>query len=350
MGKAKQAFEDLLTEEEIAALADDEGGADPGETETDAEDEGDPDAGEAGAEEGDGDGNDKPDAAAAAEGADEDPQAVKTEPDVTAQPDAAAAAAAEEPAAAAHETTTDTDPDEIPEDVDAAIWLNKVADKERVKEVDAALDALAAKFDDGEMTAQEYRQQQRQLQDKRDDLRSAVEQATFHETAANQTWTKACREFMKDNPMYAKQGPLSSMLDAEVRRIQNAYIDKGLNYFDPGILTRAETNVRKSAAELLGVQIDGKGEKPKQDAAADAGGKQPPAPTQPKPAAAQARKEQPVPTLSAVPVAGEEAIGNGEFAWLDRLADSDPLKYEAEMKKLETKDPEKYQQYLAYTN
>jgi hypothetical protein len=349
MGKAKQAFEDLLTEEEIAALADDEAGADPSETITDAEDEGDPDAGEEGAEEGDADGKDKPEAdALAAEGADAAPEPAKTVPEATTQPDAAAAAAAEEHDVAANTAPAEADPDEIPEDVDAAIWLNKVADKERVKEVDAALDALAAKFDDGEMTAQEYRQQQRQLQDKRDDLRSAVEQATFHETAANQTWTKACREFMKDNPMYAKQGPLSSMLDAEVRRIQNAYIDKGLNYLDPGILTRAETNVRKSAAELLGVQIEGKGEKPKPDAA-EAAAKQAPTPAQPKPAAAQ-RKEHPVPTLSAVPVAGEEAIGNGEFAWLDRLADSDPLKYEAEMKKLETKDPEKYQQYLAYTN
>lgn len=350
MGTKKNAFEDLLTEEELASLADDEGGADPDETGADDADDETTQANEAGAgEDDDGDDNTTsgdPDPAAAAP--DNQPDAQNTA-DVVADAQAGGdqAAAAEAPQASADAAEDNTS--DIPEEVDPATWLNKTENKERIKELDAQLDALADRFDNGEFTAAEYRQQQRKLQDQRDDLRSAVDQATFREDNANQGWNKACRDFMKDNPVYAKAGPLASMLDAEVRRIQTAYIEKGFNYFDPSILARAEQNVRRSAAELLGVQIESKSEEQK-SAANAASAKQPPTPTPPKAMTPQQRKQEPVPTLSGVPVAGEEAIGSGEFAWLDRLADSDPLRYEAEMKKLEAKEPEKYQQYLAYAN
>ena len=54
------------------------------------------------------------------------------------------------------------------------------------------------------------------------------------------------------------------------------------------------------------------------------------------------RKPKVVPNIGSLPAAQANDTDDGKFAYLDRLADSDPLKYEATLAKLSDADREAY--------
>ncbi len=341
MGNKAATLDDMLTEEELAALSDDDAGDNPGDNPGDAAlAEGDeataaaePDEGEEGSDAGE-----TPDPAASAD-----------KPDPAAE--AAATAAADTQPAAEPDPAGDEQPaassasdDDAVASVPPMTWALPADHKDKIESVEKSLDELAQKFDDGELLATEYRQQSRALQNQLDEMKKLRDRAENKEADARESWMDACDKFLAENKHFSTPGPLRQMLDAEVRRIQEHLGQNGRNYMHASVLDLAAENVKRSAAALLGVQINtddvGKGRQ-KQNAA--------PAPKAPA-AAVKPREAQPVPTLSAVPVDAEDDIESGEFAYLNRLADKDWPAYERELEKLQRTDQDKYNAYMAYVN
>lgn len=342
MGNKAAALDDMLTEEELAALSDDDAGDNPGDNPGDAAPtEGDEAAAAAAPDEGE-EGSDA--------GEPQDPAASADKPDAAAEAAAAAAAAdpnsAAEPEPAGEEQTAASSgsDDDAVASVPPMTWALPADHKDKIESVEKSLDELAQKFDDGELLATEYRQQSRALQNQLDEMKKLRDRAENKEADARESWVEACDKFLADNKHFATQGPLRQMLDAEVRRIQEYLGQNGRNYLHASVLDLAAENVKRSAAALLGVQINtdeaGKG-KQKQNTA--------PAPKAPA-ATVKPREAQPVPTLSAVPVDAEDDIESGEFAYLNRLADKDWPAYERELEKLQRTDQDKYNAYMAYVN
>ncbi len=265
----KPTEEDLamLTDEERAALLDEEDADDEGdEGEGDEEDDG----GEAGAEAGE--------AEEDAPGEDADDQANSS---------AEADASGVDKAAAGGDAVPEAKqpaPSQFPQ-------FEAPADAEsKLKEFETRLDELADKFDAGELTAREYREQSRTIQSEERELREAVLKASLSAEATRVAWETGVEAFLSEHKQYEPGSQLFRLLDAEVRHLQ-ASAD---NQFDPRILKQAHENL----AKVIG--------------SAQA---QPPA----KQAKGERQKRELPPTLAHLPAADLEDAGEGEFAHLDRL-------------------------------
>lgn len=298
---------ELLTEEELAGLEDDSL-VDEGADEND-DDDGDEDPAAAAAA-----------AAAAAkpdlnpgDGGDED--AAKAATDKAAKdaadkaPTDAAAAAAGDDDAAAKPVATQFPQYEAPADA-----------KVKLTEIEQQRDALAAKFDEGELTAAEFRAQSRPLEEQRDTLKEQMLKASLSQDALVHTWSKlAVPTFLEKHPEYAPGTPLYVALDGEVRRLQ-AGSD---NPFDPALLAQADATIKAQMRKAMGM------------------------PDTPTPAATPPKKDGKgrviPPTLAHLPSADlTEETDGGEFAFLDRLSEEDPGKFEAALGKLTEDQRERY--------
>lgn len=187
---------------------------------------------------------------------------------------------------------------------------------------------LAQKFDDGEITAAERAEQDEQLLDKRDELKEMMLKAAIARDSAIHAWSKTTVPgWLAGHVQYQKGTALYSQLNEEVKRLQA----EGGDPFDPGILDRAHGNIQAAARAALGLPPETPNKKP---AGADA-------PKPPKRPAAP-------PSLQSLPAADPADIDDGgEFAYLDRLADKDPLAYEKALEKLEKSSPDKFSEYMA---
>jgi len=278
-------IDDGLTDEERAALLEDDGagtdnnadngeGADNGETGKGSEDPG-------------------ADSGAADAGA-------------TAAADAAAAADA---GATAEATTSEAQPQsapilvaQVPENVDAQ--LSEIASKKS---------SLLDQFDNGDITAREYQtqidalaKQERSIERQQDraELASQMEQQRLQNE-----WTRTCNDFVESNPIYKDNPRLYKALDAEVREL--AQKPETATWSGQKFLTEAHKNLRTA----FGLQEAQGTEKP-----ADK--------TQTK-----QRRELP-PNLAKVPSAEIEDTNGGQFAVLDRMANTDPIAYEEALAKM----------------
>lgn len=205
---------------------------------------------------------------------------------------------------------------EVPADVDQKLEAIKAKRRE-----------LAQKFDDGEITAAERAEQDDQLLEQRDELKEMVLKAAIARDSAIHAWSKTTvPDWLSAHAQYQKGTPLYAQLNEEVKRLQA----EGGDPFDPGILDRAHGNIQAAARAALGLPA----ETPKKPAAAET-------PKPPKRPAAP-------PSLQSLPAADPADIDDGgEFAYLDRLADKDPLAYEAALSKLEKSSPDKFNEYMA---
>ena len=195
---------------------------------------------------------------------------------------------------------------------------------DKLKAFDQQLDDIAAKFDDGEMTMSEARQQQREIERQRDELKELMLRQKVATDFSVSNWTdKEVPAFLADHPEYAPGTLRYKLLDAAVREEQNANPD---NPFDPDHLTRAHARI---AAELAGTA---------------------PAKQEPQPAAAGLAAQKPAPrtippTLKDIPQADISAAGDGgKYAVLDRLLQSDPEAYEEAVAKMSDEEREAYLQ------
>lgn len=192
--------------------------------------------------------------------------------------------------------------------------------KEQLTALDSQLDALAAKFDDGELSAAEYRAQSKPLEQQQRALERQVERAELSRDVSVETWTNTIvPSFFAKHTQYEPGSTLYNSLDQEVRKIQS----ESENQFDPTILERAHKAVTAAARKALGL--------PEEEPGKD----------NPKPKTVQ-RRDIP-PSLANVPAADiTETQDNGEFAYLDRLQEKDGLAFEKALAKLTDEQRDRY--------
>lgn len=204
-------------------------------------------------------------------------------------------------------------------------WLENTDIDEKMSAIDKQRDELATKFDEGELSATEYRQQLKPLDD---EFRTLDRQKTKLEVQKDNdldTWKSDVDTFIAKNSQY--QDPtLQQMLDTEVRRLQTT----ATNPLSPSILQQAHKAISDRISKAFNVKADN----PKPDTAT---GK-----------TASARRPEPPPTLRNVPAADQVDIDDsGEFAELDRISTRDSVAYEAALSSLKKSNPAAYDRYMA---
>ncbi|NTA36721.1 hypothetical protein [Agrobacterium salinitolerans] len=332
-GKPNAAELEMLTEEEREGLLDDDTvdeGLEEGD-DADGVDAGaaaDDKAGEGAGQEG----KDKPDDAGGDDGDDagtDDAEtagaaAAKAKQDADAKAAADAAAAAAEAAGGGDDNAAASAAAE-PKPLDGDKRPSWVLDPKVPEQIDALekqKDELTDKFDDGEFTGKEYRGELRKIDAQIEDLKEQRMAANIGKANALAHYKDVTvPEFFKEHAEYAPGSVLYSMLDVEVRRLQAT----AQNPLNPAILERAHQNLTEQVTKAYGVKPSAQNKQPGT-----------------KPAAAA---REVVPTLGTVPAAdANDDSDGGEFAYLDRLANSDVEKYEQELAKL---SDEKRDRYLA---
>ncbi len=330
-GRPNAAELELLTEEEREGMLDedtvDEGledgddagddadGAADDKSGDGAEQEGKDKPDDAGGEDGDDVGTDEPDAAAAAAAKAKQDADAKAAADADAAEAAASSGDDNAPASAAAEVKP-IDGDKRPS------WLLDPKVPEQIDALEKQKDELTEKFDDGEFTGKEYRAELRKIDAQLEGLKTQRLAAEIGKTNAVQHYFDVTvPDFLAKHTEYEKGSILHAMLEAEVKKLQV----QSQNPLNPAILERAHENLTAQVTKAYGVKPAAQNKQ---------------AVTKP---AAAAREV--VPTLGAVPAADANEDGDGgEFAYLDRLANSDVEKYEQELAKL---SDEKRDRYLA---
>lgn len=280
-------IDDGLTDEERAALADDDGG-DGEATNKDAEE---------GAGGDDGQGSESAEDTAAA-----------------GKDDAAASADAGAEAASADTTTEDGQKSQpilvapVLENVDA-----------KLAEIATQKNALLDQFDNGDITAKEYQLQldalaksERQIERQQDRAELA---ASMEQQRLQNDWNRTCQEFVERNAVYKDNARLYKALDAEVREL--AQKPETANWSGQKFLDEAHKNLKAA----FGFQ----------DAAA----------TEKTTKAPRQQRELP-PNLAKIPAAEVEDTNGGRFAVLDRLANTDPVAYEETLNKMSAAERDAY--------
>lgn len=176
-------------------------------------------------------------------------------------------------------------------------WQPPAGAADKIAENKTKLSELDAKFDDGELTAAEYRAQQAPLQEESHKLARAMERAEDARLAALDTWSDVTvPAFLEKHAQYAAGSPLHHSLDQEVRKLQVG----NKNPYDPEILAKAHKIIDDGVRKAMGL----------------------PAAEEKKPTPALKPGEKRVipPTLAHVPAADPSEIDDtGKFGYLDRL-------------------------------
>jgi hypothetical protein len=180
---------------------------------------------------------------------DEDEPAEEEEPAVE-QP-------AEEEPAADDEEAAEEDEEEV-EEVPAAAAQPPFAsaklpdaDEARIKAIDKQLDDIADKFDEGEITAKEMRDQQKALVAELDDLKDRRTMARMANQTAVSTWYNSTIPLFLAQHAEYKEGTLRhELLDVAVRKLQTA----SKNPTDPKILVEAHNKIIAEFGEVAGAK------------------------------------------------------------------------------------------------
>lgn len=200
---------------------------------------------------------------------------------------------------------------DVPEDAD-----------EQLAAVAEAKEKLAERFDDGELTPKEYQAELDKLMRQERDIELKLFKANIAqemaERAAQESWRSTVRSFLDEHPFYKQNELAYRTLDMVVRDIAKQPENQGLSGAE--ILARAHERI----AEGFGL-------------------KEQPQPQKPQGKETRQQLNLP-PTLGKVPAADMTEAGNTRWARLDRLADTDPDRYEAELAKLSPEEQEAYLQ------
>ncbi len=203
----------------------------------------------------------------------------------------------------------------------------------RRSEIRSEKRALTDKYEDGDMTAKEYHDQLdklddelSELMDKRSDLRMQENKARIAQEAnqsqAEQRWYSTVEVFMSEHPEITKNQTLVQAYDTIVQRVTAETMKAGK---EPGIADLRKAY--KQWAEDLGMAAP---EKKTEQA------------PQKKQELRQTRNVPP--TLGKVPAAESNNTDDGKYAYLDRLAERDPVKYEEAIAKLSPAQWDEYSQ------
>lgn len=196
--------------------------------------------------------------------------------------------------------------------------------------IDTREDELVEKFEDGDLTTREYNAELRKLNDERGNLKWQAQKAELaQETSAAQAeahWYGAVDVFFQAHPEIQANQTRLDAFDSIVRKFTAETMNAGKT---PGAADLAKAY--KQWAEDLGIQPVTKEDQPQQQEQA----KQ----------QHQAKPRNVPPTLAKVPAADATDVENSKFASLDRLADTDPLKYQEAIDRLSATERDQYNQY-----
>ena len=191
--------------------------------------------------------------------------------------------------------------------------------------LDARWDELAQKFDDGDITFAEYNKGIRGLNDERAKLDRAELKAELAQEAnqsrSQEDWANLCEDFVSANPIIGKNETMWNAFDAKLRQVTAATMNAGGQ-----IGQRDLDKAFKLMQEDLGITA--------------------PAPT-PGENKGKPGKKTPVdvpPTLGKVPASQQNDTDDGKYAHLDRLAETDPEKYEAALLRMSDAERDAYMQ------
>jgi len=189
---------------------------------------------------------------------------------------------------------------------------------EKLAEIARLKEELVQKFEDGDLTAKEYQleldklaKQEREIEQAQFKAKLAQEMA---EQQARNAWLQTVNQFLDEHKEY-RQFPLRyKALDIAVRELAAKEENQGLSGRE--ILEKAHAQI----VEQFGLA---KGEQ--------------------KPEQAKSKREiKAPPTLAKVPASAVTETENGRWARLDRLMETDPIRYEMELAKLPEEEREAY--------
>lgn len=200
--------------------------------------------------------------------------------------------------------------------------------EEIISAINAEEDALAQKFDDGDITAREYRDGLNKLSNQRDEIRWDQRKAELaremEDTAKANAWQREVQDFMTTTAAnITKSHAQMVAFDDIVKKVTAD--PANLNLSDRAQLDKAYKIYMDDVGAALGVQST------------------PPKATQQ--ATTRAVRNVP-PTLAKVPAAEPESIDGGKFAALDRLAAADPVAYEAAVAKMSESERSQYESVM----
>lgn len=220
---------------------------------------------------------------------------------------------------------------ELPADFDDQ--MKAITD--RRSEIRTERRSLTDKYEDGDMTSKEYHDALDKLEDELSDLNDQRYELKRQEekvklaqevnqSQAETRWYTTVETFLGEHPEITRNQTLVTVYDQIVQRVTAETMQAGK---EPGLADLQKAY--KQWAEDLGVTP----QKPAKDT-----GKQPAKQDQ----QPQNKARNVPPTLGKVPAAEANDTDDGKYAYLDRLAESDPLKYEAEIAKLTDAQFEEY--------
>ena len=290
--------EDGLSEEELAALKDDDPGDDPGDDDAlDAPPKDDPPP------------EPPPEEPPAEEPpADDDPK--------------------EKPADGDDETPEEKPADDQPAETPAAPAPTEATfspvDEKELEAAKEALDKAQKEFDDGLIDFDEFNKAQRAF-DRLDLKREMAED--YNKFHRDQMWKSEQKRFFDDNPDFVENASLNLLITAQVNKMLADETDSQLS--DAELLAEAKKRVEADLGAVVKPKAEKTGGKTKEELLADA-----------KKSLADRGK---IPQgLRDTPAADTNNEGN-RFAWLDALAEKDPAKLEKELEKLSDADREAYE-------
>lgn len=196
---------------------------------------------------------------------------------------------------------------------------------QRVEANNTAMDELAQKYEDGDISFAEYNKGMRKLNEEAMDLREVKMRAEISEVSSTnsvqQHWDGLMGTFLAAHPEAISTPVRQNAFDHILREITAPVMAAG------GMPGQAEIDKAYARlAEEFGIQAK------KLDADK---GAEPPA----------AKKENKVPpTLGAVPAAAHTDVDDGKWAHLDRLAEQDPIKFEETLMKMSEAERNEYMQ------
>lgn len=189
--------------------------------------------------------------------------------------------------------------------------------EEKLKAIADERAQLTEEFDDGEITAKEFQEKLADTNRREREIERAIDRHDLAQEMKKQKqandWNDTVRDFLDEHDVFKKSERMFNIFDMEVRAVGSS--EEAKNMTGKEILSRARQNLLDE-----GVIQDKKAEPPAQ----------------------AARSKGLPPTMRDVPAAESISASEGKYAHLDRLMESDPLKYEEEVAKLSAEQVAEY--------
>ncbi|KEP68816.1 hypothetical protein DL1_08505 [Thioclava dalianensis] len=305
-------FDDLLTDEERAALEEDEGaGASDG------------DQGDIESENVAQDADDLADADADADTGDDDPDA-----------DAGDAAPNEEDGQQGDDNAADDGADaDTTKDAPPPEAIDTRALEQQLEEIKSKRGEAMQAYRDGDLTDEELDQRLEEIDGERDDVTGQMAIAKDRAAQIDQQWGNAVQGYFEANPGLKEDAKVLEAYDRMVGFVTSQPTYANLSFEKQ---LAAAHRLLDAQSDVLGIKVP-----------AQAGGKKPT--PRPKPETAEDKKRKkdmatPPKTLSRVPQSDMTGAGEGEYAALQRLIDSgeDPERVEAELAKMTDEERDRF--------